>query len=688
MRTVADHCRLAWRFARTTPSSLVIRMLVSSLLVFTGVTLLFACIAVMGTFQHTQAVAQARSAEFVTSIGSARAEARSDIIRLDGQAIGVLKVAPLPGRPPVHLPGLDRLPPEGTYVVSPALAREIEARPGWGNLFPVSGALSPSGAASGDELFAVKTVDRDRLQGRGVNLVSGFGNGPRPAIIVNTTDVPLWPRAAGVFVLAGLPATLLLVTGAGLASAVRAHRLSVMQRIGARRAGRRIAAVETVLLMGPGMLAAVVVWWAVLGRIDTVPVVGSRLLPDAWQLTPAFVVVLAYAVAVLSVATYALARPTKGVPQMGSGDAVSAMRSSVLVLGVFVILAAPWVSFTIRPDVFLAGFAISAVGVGLALPRWVRAWGGILRQAASVPVFLVGARLHRFPTRVARGWAPLAVACAIIVPVLVAMNSLLNVDPQDRTSEPPLHALAVQLEEGEEALQSLRHDMPDHVVGRYRYEDGDLVLSGTCEQAARRLGSHGCAGLKRQLRETLTWSQTLRFDPTWDDDKGEMLVLGNTGDDTLASLGAAAGDLNVLEVRSLTVPPHQQSPLVPWLVLGIGVGIATVLVAILILVVDRSMTARRTSTLGRIGLSLGRRRHVDALAFMVVCGITTVLGMGLGLLAAVVKARSDVEQVFPWQGLVIAFAAMVAIAVLGGAAVALGSTTAARASLPRDTNKT
>ena len=660
---------LAVRFSLASGRRFKVRLAVASGLAFVAVLLGFAAVSVVAGFVHVQRVTESRSWNFVDTASDASALVRAESLWLDGKNIEVLSIAPVGDRP-VALPGVERLPGRGTYAVSPGLLAELRESDALARLVEVDSVIGAEGVATGGELYAVRQVPARLLRAHDPVAVSGFGGGtvPEPFTV---TVVPLWAPVLACLLLLVLPAMLLLATAAKLSGAVREHRIMLMFRIGARRSAIRLSMMESALQVLPGVALAVLVWLVLVGRLAHVPFVGAPLLPDAWAFGWPHGVVVCAALAATALAAMALARPRSHV---GTGVEENVWRGRTVPFGIGVaaLLVTPWASGSNRSALFLVAVSISVVGVCLALPVWFARSGAHLRTQRSLPVFIAGARLSRFPRTHARGWAAMAAACALFAPLLVLVNLNARGDTDARPDVPSeISQFTLQLETAD--LGGLQRRLPEAVVAWGHQEEAGMEVSGSCEAAARRLALADCS----TLRQALGSNREIVFRGDANAPADHLVSVWMRRDaQPLDALGLAATAVPLHALTEVTSPYVQSSPIVPWLLAGIGVAVLAAMLSVLTFVVDRSMSAREVDSLDRLGLSLRTRRRVDAATFLVSCLVASGAGLAMGALSAVVLSRDEFAGLFPWQALSALAGGVGLVALTGAWVVAVGSTRA------------
>lgn len=263
----------------------------------------------------------------------------------------------------------------------------------------------------------------------------------------------------------------------------------------------------------------------------------------------------------------------------------------------------------------------------------------------------------------------MAAACALFAPLLVLVSLNARGDTDAHSVDPPkISQFTLQLDSDD--LGELQHHLPGAVVS-WAYEGAeDLEVSGSCSDAARRLALNGC----RELRALLGAGGPTVFRGDADPPaEHSVSIWAWRDDDPIESFATAAAVVPFYALTEHTTPYIQSSPIVPWLLSGIGIAVLAAMLAILVLVIDRSMTARAIDSLDRLGLSLGIRRMVDATTFFFSCLLAGAAGLVLGVVSAIVLSRDEFSGLFPWQELLALIAGVGMLALLGAGAVAVGS---------------
>jgi hypothetical protein len=200
------------------------------------------------------------------------------LTRMDVAALG--SNAPIP-------PGLQRLPSAGEAFVSPALATLIAANPPdqLGDRFGhVAGTMTAAGLVAPDELVVVVGHDPGDLRSvgarpegaRAVRSLDGTGEIPMPSN-------PLVGVLVAVAVIGALAPVVVFTAMASRLSAVRrGRRLAAMRLIGATpRQVEGLAAVESLVATVPGLIAGILLYFAVRPMVAQLPLLGASWFPES-----------------------------------------------------------------------------------------------------------------------------------------------------------------------------------------------------------------------------------------------------------------------------------------------------------------------------------------------------------------------------------------------------------------------
>lgn len=414
--------------------------------------------------------------------------------------------APLP-------PGLTGWPERGTAVVSPELLREGAGQGISGRYGEVAGTIGEPGLADATELLAYvrPAQDLDAAKSRAIP-VSGFG-GADPALSVHNIhwlladqDFLTGALAALLVMLALVPALLLALVAASVASHSRDRRDALITALGGRVAHRLwIALGEAWAPVSLGTLGAVAVlaWFATADRrlpiVDyVIPAADIRGQWWAWGLgaVGAAAFVLSAAVIRSAISTSGLRgnRPLRELAERTRG-------ARVVLFPCFVLLAAwgPSLFPTQSPLHLLTGYA-GLLGAVLTMPTAIGVGVGALGRALARrgherqrPAQLTsGRRMAHRPETIAR---QVFGVCACIVFLLFALtmqsNLTQNAAEADAFVEEYGYSLVEVHPRGEVTpaqVDEFAAAVPDgiEVVAYTRSTDGapQVHLTGTCPALA------------------------------------------------------------------------------------------------------------------------------------------------------------------------------------------------------------
>jgi len=663
-------------------------------------------------------------------------EADKDIWR--GKRISVAWVEPADAHThPVLPPGMGEFPKPGQSVVSPELDRLADAHPGLDKRYPNRVILGDLGLRSGDELIAYvrpsagRSIggEKDAIRGEGgqwvgqgpVARVSGFGRGA-PLFM---GDPPPWSQLAlGAIGMAILPGIVLLAVGLAAASGIRDHRFQVLSALGARRRTvLAIGAVESLLLALPGLALATAVWWLVAPRLQSVPLVGDRLVQGDLAL-PWWLLILELGAAVmwcglLSIAVLGLRRNRSAPRPTSQRAGLSGLAMIPLVMSFLAFAVAGLTVGDVRVRLNLLGTVMAVAGAPLVVPAIMRAIGKSLVQSRSVTTALAGRWMEWSPKRVARPFVGLACLIAVVLggagyftvkdrlldEVPAASSSGVEgvvvrwrqVEPDDLTrftAAVGTGLVAPYAVDSEEHEQEHEHE---HEHAHESAEGPPLKLGATCAQVVHLLGNGSCDSVSPQELDASTQQRLAR---AISNVTGEPIV-----EISLVPAGqlVGGGDVLVLDrspleplderireaARSTLPAPYVDSqiferrpvfaPVVGWVRAGMATALIAVSFGCLISLVDRILGARkRQQHLLNLGISPMQLTRFGATIFAIPFGISTLVGFAAGV-AICIRRVSNPGIPMPWSTIGATLLAILVVGVLGtGAVAALGTRDAMR----------
>lgn len=627
-----------------------------------------------------------------------------------GEQFPVVWIEPAGAGGPVLPPGMERLPEPGQVAVSPALDRIASHEPSLAARYPNRLVLDPKGVLSGSELFAYVRMPKGR--GLAGDLAGDLSAETRAARVgafgpPSGADFPYPlrpepPPLTAPLVLRGVAAFLvvpgLLVLAVGLAAAgrLRSRRLEVLRRSGApARRLVALAALQTIILALPGLVAVALLWALVVPRLQRVPLVNHRFVRGdlglpwwllAAELGACLAVISFSAVLVAAVRHWRVTHRPR--PQEPGPATLSTLRAAPLGVALTVLAVSGIVGGYLGFMMQLAGIAGAVAGVSLILPGAVREVGAALGSLQSVPALVVGWGLARDPVQAARPF----VAVAALLIVAFAASGYLALSSHVAASPPPV--------EGTQTVfvrwLDPRPDDPTRLAnalgkgllvvpfdeGSTAHEDA-LVIGANCPQLATHFPGTACrtdtpyelpAGMARRLEEIMIPfadgpGAEVRLVPDADvANSGNVLVLGGTPLEELDERVRTAA-MRVLPepyVHSLLFSVKRAGPLAPWVRSGIVVAVIVLAVGSLLLLVDRFLDTHEHRHLQDLGTFSSRRRVVfGAWRFAAPYGAAVTVGFSGGLMVCLLMVIPDTP--FPWRGVGITLGAVAVIGLIGTA---------------------
>lgn len=312
-------------------------------------------------------------------------------------------------------PGLPHPPAPGEVFVSPTLADRWKGAVGnqladrYGVAAP-TGVISAAGLSSPDELFVVRGVEAESLQG----LEQAVVRSDWRAEAMDERMAFLLALVAFGLALVLFPLLSLVGQAAGVAAKRREHRLAALRLAGATRGQvLLLSAVEQAVLAFFGAVAGLIGYSLLSPLIARIPLGGGRWyvqdLTVSWQVVGA-VLLLVPVLSVLS-ALIGLGRVSitpLGVTRGQTRKATSALRLVLLVVApiVLAVVGTGGAALPIIIGVGVAGLSVRVVG-----PWLVQVIGRIMARGAKGPVaLLAGRRLDDDPKAAFRPVAALVLS--------------------------------------------------------------------------------------------------------------------------------------------------------------------------------------------------------------------------------------------------------------------------------------
>lgn len=351
------------------------------------------------------------------------------IASLNRQQFPIEWLQPIAPNAPVP-PGLKHLPEPGSVVLSPGLvAAGITAsdfgltlsRAGTGT----DGVIGDEGLRASSEPMAYarpatgRSIDSDtaqRISGFGSTLEAADALEPfRPLPTLHEALVAVsWSLIA--------PAGFLIGGAARASSGLRAQRARGLYILGLRpRRVQALLAAETAALATAGALLAALVWLVVGGRVSSLPMTGTRVLPGTMGLPLGLTIALALLVAAV-MAAISMAMPfiPRDSPRRRWEPAAWMLAPYVASLTMMAVSATLSFRSPVRVPLLFGGMLLALAAIPLALPvlaRWAASWLSRSREGTR---WWAGRRLHRRAGAFSRPAASVA-ALIFIAGAAVAM---------------------------------------------------------------------------------------------------------------------------------------------------------------------------------------------------------------------------------------------------------------------------
>lgn len=316
----------------------------------------------------------------------------------------------------VRPPGIEDLPSPGTVVVSPRLARLMEAEPelrAWFAPHQVT-VLPRAGVGSAGELRAYIGVPPDQLGSVEGGEVIAFGAASASGRGFG------WYEAAGFGLFVALPAAGLLITASRFGRSARNQRNLALRLAGMSSASANtIGAIEMAVPVAAGAVLAAVAYHLALPDYMTVPVVdravfGADARPPLTA-TVGVLVVLTAVSALLGAGSAKRASPLLRLGSLLSPRRLTSPRSVGVFLAGLAAVAAAWVRADPRDPILW--IAILLLGAGLpgatAFAAHVVA-RGLIRPQAGVSRLIAMRRIAADPQAATRIAGTVAIAVFVV----------------------------------------------------------------------------------------------------------------------------------------------------------------------------------------------------------------------------------------------------------------------------------
>lgn len=633
-----------------------------------GTILLLGAIALPVTVEKEHARLEQRTA-ILASI-----ESESDLLVLErddswkGRQYLVFWLQPVGTGTTVLPPGIQRLPEAGEVALSPALAELRSREPELARRFPHWFQIEPSGIVSAGELlaYARPRTEPGIRNSRSVLRVSSFGPSPSSrgwALVLDPPPDSL-PVSLAIGAMVAVPVGVLVGTSAAGASSIRERRLRLLARLGAPVIHLRgISSLEAAILAAPGACAGLLGWLALAAAMTEVPFVHRPVLRSDVSLNaatlcavPVLVVFWAGSVAALT------ARVSIGV-SAPKPEHRSLWRIAPVLLGAAIIAYGALAGGYVGRLVFLGGLlAMLAANVILA-PVLVERVGAVLGASGRFALQFSGRRMEHDPARWARPFIATG-TLAVIAFITVGQLAISRQNEPTRARSDVSAATVRWQNQGQEDIAELKNALTDAWVYPM-LEDGNAVALGAdCPSLASLFRFSDCfAGAPYALSEAaiaevgnalgVRAAAVQLVPPEQIGRASGAVVLSESDPATLHEHTRTAA------MRSLTAPTvvsqvsfaARPSPLVPWLIAGLGVAGITLSLAAISTAVDRSLSAVAPRILLlRLGVSRRRLRFLESVvfgaSFATIVGSSVVLGALVGTLMVWQTAAAIPIQAF------------------------------------------
>ncbi|NLT35907.1 MAG: ABC transporter permease [Gaiellales bacterium] len=334
------------------------------------------------------------------------------------QPIAVVEVAPTGPASPIT-PGLDRLPAQGEYYASPALAALVQATPPdvLAQRFPgsLAGVIGNAGLTSPDALTVVIGRAAETLRDTaGVTQVRSIEAAPKEHNYGEFLQLALGLGAVGLL----LPVLVFVMTSTRLATARREERFAALRLVGATPHEVRIlASVEAVLAAGLGTIAGFLLFWAFRPLVARIPFTGHPFFTEDLSLGWMAVVGVLVGVPVVAAVAGMLAMRRVNVSPLGVSRQAPRRRPRMwrllpLVAGIGLLLTPAHIDDAgVRNFTAVALFALIVVGLVVAGP-WLTLLGArvLVRTARRDSTLIAARRLEDDPGRAFRAISGLVLA--------------------------------------------------------------------------------------------------------------------------------------------------------------------------------------------------------------------------------------------------------------------------------------
>jgi hypothetical protein len=614
-----------------------------------------------------------------------------------GEPIAVVWLEAASAAVPVLPPGVDRFPPPGRAVVSPALAELARREPALSGRYRDHDVLAAPGIADRGELLAyVRPPRGTTIAANGSTVrITAFGRDAGAGVVGIADGGGTDPRAlvSGALAFLVIPAGLMLLGGVATASRARDHRHAVLRALGARQTTLVIlTAGETAFLALAGAAVGAAVAWAASPALDAVPLTGHRLMPGDFQAPfaayPALAVLVAWAAAALATAILPFSRQVRAPRNAGARRGTRAWRLIPLGLAIGAALGGVAVGGTTGGTMLLAGMVASLAALPLASPGVLPGLGAAMASSRSVAGLIAGRRLQAEPVRIGRPFA--AYGVLVLLSVLTGCYVALLDRGGDETpvQSGPAAVLVRWSDAPARTVDRLARALPGATVVPVDESERGVRVRARCRDLQDAIRSLDCDVGPRSRASVL--EEALLLEPG-----GVAFRDGDAASPRPnAAIAIAGGRLTALDRRvrnaasGLVAAPslssrldarRRPSPLTPWLRAGLAVAGLTLALAGLVLLVDTVLRARaHRGMLEAVGMRPEQVARLEALLFALPFGGVAAVSLLVGLVFAALFVRVAGVP-FPLAWILATVGTVGAGGLLASLAVAIGAGVSRRA---------
>ncbi len=584
--------------------------------------------------------------------------------------------------PGLTVPGVPTDAQIGDWFVSPELMRRIRVEPQLLDRFPAARQITDAGVGSADELVAYRLVGPD------ADLTHRLRDEPGLSWIGLNAGVKTSEVAAGGAVIVLVIGSGLLLAALGPATVGLNRRLALLRALGASgRSVWMVGATSAAVAAMPGTLASALAWYVIAPRLESIPLVGQRILPGDLEI-PALLSVSAAVAVTLLVATLGTTRvrqPDGSRPASRIPTPPSRWRLAPATASTLAIVSATVVSGELSVGLLLMGALGASISVILATPVLMHRLGVALARAGSTFFHLAG---RNFSWQAGNSSRPLTVLASVAVLVPLAASYITVA--RERDPEPPPSAVSAIDVNGpldETEIRMLESEARGVFVDTYRSkpegtEESTWTWVGDCEKLAPLVSMSSCGSDGIRLDPSAA-SAFARFDvgttasPVGHHVGPRLFVTRDLthAESVLRTYALNRGRLG-LSVNSHDDYQMSESRVVPWIMAGIVIGSVTVLLTLMLSVATgASRNAATRQRLLAVGADPRVIRRLAAAESATIVAVVGLSGVSLGTVGAVAYAAVDgLHTTYLWPSGVLTAAVLAA----AGLAAATSATVVSR----------